>query len=131
MLNFIIQPAYAALQLKPQGDEFSSLESVSIDSVVSGAISLSLILIVVVFFFILILGAFKWITSNGDEKKVASARSQITNALIGLAIVFATWAILSLIEAIFKIKILDGFSLPSFIDSTNSGSNGVLRQTTH
>jgi hypothetical protein len=133
----IIAPVYAALDITPQGEDFSSLKDVSINSVLSGAISLALILVVVVFFFILILGAIKWITSSGDEKKVGEARSQITNALIGLAIVFAAWAVLSLISTLFKVEILKGFSLPSFTESTNSGigsgsgSSGLLQKTTH
>ena len=119
----LISPAYAALDIAPQGDEFTSLKSVTIDSVISGAISLALILIVVVFFFMLVLGAFKWITGGSDEKKIASARSQITNALIGLAIVFAAWAILSLIGTIFDVKILDGFSLPKFTEQSSSSTS--------
>ena len=112
----IIAPVHAALDLKPQGGDFSSLENVSINKVVSGAISLSLIVATVVFFLILILGAFKLITSSGDEKKVAGARSQITNAFIGLAIILSVWAILSLIDILFGIKILEGLSIPSFIE---------------
>lgn len=110
----IIPPVYAALKLKPQGDDFSALEKVTAPNIISGAISLVLIITSLVFFFILILGAFKWITSNGDEKKIAAARAQITNALIGVILIFSVWAILSLINTLFGIKILDGFSIPSF-----------------
>ena len=110
----IIPPVYAALELKPQGDDFSALEKVTAPNIISGAISLVLIITSLVFFFILILGAFKWITSNGDEKKIAAARAQITNALIGVILIFSVWAILSLINTLFGIKILDGFSIPSF-----------------
>ena len=110
----IIPPVYAALKLKPQGDDFSALEKVTAPNIISGATSLVLIITSLVFFFILILGAFKWITSNGDEKKISAARSQITNALIGVILIFSVWAILSLINTLFGIKILDGFSIPSF-----------------
>ena len=111
-------PVMAAgkLYLNPGNNStFKPLETVTVDSILSGAISLVLIVVTVVFFFILVLGGLKWITSGGDEKKVAAARAQITNALIGLAIVFAAWAILALIKTLFGVDIGgSGFGLPQF-----------------
>ena len=102
---------------------FQPLEDVTASGILSGAISLVPIVVTIVFFFILILGGLKWITSNGDEKKLATARTQITNALIGLVIVFASWAILNLIQTLFKIDLLsNGLSIPSF-NSTDNFSN--------
>lgn len=98
---------------------FKPLETVTVNSILSGAISLVLVVVTVVFFFILVLGGLKWITSGGDEKKLATAKGQITNALIGLAIVFASWAILNLIQTIFGVDILtNGLSIPSFNSTT-------------
>lgn len=128
-LAAIIPPIYAALEVKPQGNDFSTLTKVSAGSIISGAISLVLIITSIVFFFILVLGAFKWITSNGDEKKVATARAQITNALIGVVLIFSVWAIFGLVEALFGVSILkNGFSIPSFTGS-NSGSNGLVEKS--
>jgi hypothetical protein len=61
------------------------------------------------------MGGIKWITSDGDEKSVEGARSQITNALIGLAIVFAAWAILRLIGILFGVNLTQSFTIPTFI----------------
>ncbi len=47
--------------------------------------------------FFLLLGGLQWITSGGDKNGLESARNKITNALIGLIIVGAVWAILMLI----------------------------------
>ena len=93
---------------------FADLGDLSIGNMIKGGISLVLIVVTVVFFFILFIGGLKWITSGGDEKKVAAARAQITNALIGLAIVFASWAIIKLIEALFGITIIGNLNIPSF-----------------
>ena len=103
----LVVPAYAAdINLKTNDSTtFGNLEGFKIGDFVSSGIGLILIVVAVVFFFILVIGGLKWITSGGDEKKVAAARAQITNALIGLAIVFASWAIISLIGT------LTGFSL--------------------
>jgi len=78
---------------------------------ISGVIGIIMIVVALVFFFILILGGLKWVTSEGDEKKVSAARSQITNGLIGLAIVFAAFAIMKLIGAVFEVDIFN-FKIP-------------------
>lgn len=114
----IAAPIYAAensINLQPKsGSSLSSLASLTPGGIISGAISLVIILVALVFFFILIIGGLKWITSGGDEKKVGLARAQITNALIGLVIVFAAWAIMSLIGVVFGIKILGDLTIPTF-----------------
>ncbi|KKR66643.1 MAG: hypothetical protein UU09_C0049G0001, partial [Microgenomates group bacterium GW2011_GWA2_40_6] len=43
-----------------------------------------------------------------------TARNQITNALVGLAIVFAAFAIMKLIEIVFGISLLGGITIPTF-----------------
>lgn len=40
----------------------------------------------------LLLGGFNWISSGGDKGKIEAARDRITNALLGLVIMFAAWA---------------------------------------
>ena len=111
----IIKPAYAAetIKISPTG-QFSSLYNLTISGIISGAISLVMLVVALVFFFILILGGLKWITSEGDEKAVGSARNQITNGLIGLAIVFAAFAIMKLIGTVFGVDILGGLVIPTF-----------------
>jgi hypothetical protein len=113
----LIAPVLAAdeIQLKSSTNDFTKLQDLTISGIISGAISLVLIVVALVFFFILVIGGLKWVTSGGDEKKVGAARAQITNALIGLAIVFAAWAIMKLIGTLFGIDILGGLSIPSFI----------------
>lgn len=119
----IIPPVYAALEVKPQGEDFNTLTDVTAPNIISGAISLVLTISLIVFFFILVLGGFKWITSSGDEKKITTARAQITNALIGVILIFSVWGIINLIEAIFGISILtNGLSIPSFTGSTSVGT---------
>ena len=103
----IVAPIYAAdsIEIKPAGSDFNALTNLTANGIISGAVSLVLIVVALVFFFILVLGGLKWVTSGGDEKKVGEARSQLTNALIGLAIVFAAWAIMRLIGTVFGIDI--------------------------
>ena len=111
----IAAPIYAAdIIIKPKAGGFDPLQNLTASGMVSGAISLVLVVVSLIFFFILVIGGLKWITSGGDEKKVAAARAQVTNALIGLVIVFAAWAIMKLIGSVFGIDILGNLVIPSF-----------------
>ena len=62
-------------------------------------------------FFMLLIGGVQWITAGGDKEAVEKARKRITQALIGLAIVFSIFAIIYLVESIFGIPILT-FQIP-------------------
>ena len=61
---------------------------------------------VIIFFFNLIAGAIQWISSGGEKEAVSQARKRITNALIGIVILFIIFALAALIEYFFNIKIL-------------------------
>lgn len=88
------------------GGQFSGLNAITIENLVSALIIIVLVIAALVFLFMLILGGIRYITSGGDKGQTESARSQITAALIGLVIVFAAWAIINLISAFFGINIL-------------------------
>lgn len=64
------------------------------------------------FFIMLIVGGFKMIFSGGDPKTIASARSTITSALIGLIVSIAAWLILRFIEAFTGVPVTQ-FTIPS------------------
>ncbi len=71
-----------------------------------------LILIGVIYFlFTLILGAYKFISSQGDKTKIQEAQGQLTNAVIGLTILFAVFAILRLIGQIFGLQNLQNLQI--------------------
>ena len=70
------------------------------------AVSLLFIIGSIIFFFMLITGAIQWIASAGDKQALEGARGKITNAIIGIVILFATFAIVQLIETFFGVNIL-------------------------
>ena len=72
---------------------------------------------IIIFIFQFLLGGIKWITSGGDEAKVKEAREQVTQALIGLVIVFVAFAIAKLIEAVFGVNI-QNLTVPSFVSGS-------------
>lgn len=74
--------------------------------ILPNAITLCFIVASVIFVFMIITGAIQWIASGGDKQALESARGKITSALLGLVILFSLFAILSLIQTFFGIKIL-------------------------
>lgn len=118
----LLQPtsAFAAdepIQIGPSilPTNFQDVGRITVPSFVSGAIRLLLVIAALVFFFMLVVGGIQWIVSGGDKAATESARKKITNALIGLAIVFAAWAIVALIRTLFGVDILT-LDIPSFLN---------------
>ena len=55
----------------------------------------------------LFIGALGWVSAGGDPKRLETARHRITNAVIGLIIVVAAWAIIGVIGTILGLDILN------------------------
>ncbi|HUV42835.1 MAG TPA: hypothetical protein VMY36_02900 [Patescibacteria group bacterium] len=117
LTNYLmIAPALAAsdtISILPTGEDFGALGTITIPGIISAAIKLLLVVAALISFFFLIIGGIKWITSGGDKEGTANAQSTLTAALIGLAIVFASWAIIRLLETFFGIHILTGLAIPT------------------
>ncbi len=92
----------------------------TIPQLIGWAVNIVLIVAGIIFFFMLIIGGIRWILSGGDKANTESARNQITAALIGLIIVFAAWALATLLSTVFGVDILK-FDIPSV--------NSVVTQT--
>jgi len=68
----------------------------------------------------LLIGAFKWITSEGKDEGVKEAREQIQAAVIGLIVMVAVLALVVVVEqVIFGGKICLGISCPLQLGSFN------------
>ena len=89
-----------------QENSLGQLISTVVNLVLTGAILASL--------FFLLIGAIKWITKGDDKAELESARNQITNAILGLVIAMAAWAIWLLL-----VKDFIGLNYEAGIDLTN------------
>lgn len=69
----------------------------AIGSIISALVGFFLILSFVATLVYMLLGGFDWVTSSGDKTKLQSARDKITNALVGLVVVGASWAVMMLV----------------------------------
>lgn len=68
----------------------------SFGGMMNGLISFVMVIAAVLVFFYLIWGGIEWITSGGDKGKTESARNKITSAVIGLIVIAASYAVLTL-----------------------------------
>lgn len=64
-----------------------------------------------VFLFMLIWGGIQYITAGGDKDAVARATKRITNALVGIIILFSVYMIIKLLGFVFGINVLK-FTIP-------------------
>jgi len=106
LLAGMVIAAENTIDIRPKGKEFGRLGELTVPNIVSGAIRLILVVAALVAFVFLIIGGIRWVTSGGDKEKTTRAQQTLTAALVGLVIVFASWAIIKLIETFFGIQIL-------------------------
>jgi hypothetical protein len=85
-----------------------------VGTIVSGAIGAAFIIAGILVFAYLVWGGIQWITSGGDKANLEAARGRISNALVGMAIIAAAYAIVLLLQYVFGYTILGGVQLPVF-----------------
>ena len=90
---------------KPEGFQITD-----ISLFISRVISVAFLIAGLLTFAFLILGGIEWMLSGGDKTKTEQARNRITAALVGLAIVAASYAVMKLIQYFFGLNILDSSS---------------------
>ncbi len=71
---------------------------------ISTGVSVIIIVSGILVFVFLVWGGLEWLTAGGDKTKTQSAQSRITNALVGLAIIAASWALVRIIAYFFGVE---------------------------
>lgn len=68
---------------------------------------ITLLLVIGVLFFVLklIQAGIRWIMSEGEKANLQAAKDHLTNAIIGLFVLFSTFAIIKIIETFFGLKL--------------------------
>jgi hypothetical protein len=69
----------------------------NIGTVINFVLRVVMVISILLVFFYLILGGIEWITSGGEKGKTEAARNKITSAIIGLIVLAASYAILTLL----------------------------------
>ncbi len=79
------------------------------------------------FIFQILMGSFQWLSSGGDKQGVENARKRITNAIIGLFVVIASYALISLVGLVFGINILSPVNSLLGFPSSSLGPSDLNR----
>jgi hypothetical protein len=109
MLFFVVLPAPAYAQFRDWGGCTETITDASgntaqvatlrcLPVVFGNVIYAALIFVGTVAVFLIVYAGIRFVTSGGDQKKVAQARQIITYALIGLVLVLSSFAIIALIS---------------------------------
>lgn len=81
----------------PTGTQFGGLclGANQLGPVIGSIITLFFVLIGLAALWFLVLGGFKWLTSEGDKNNVEAARNQIMAAVVGLIVVFLAYLLVN------------------------------------
>lgn len=88
-----------------------------INNFIQGLFTLFMLVGVLYFAWHFVMGAYHYMSTEGDKTKLETAKQELTHAFIGLIILFSVFALLKLIGFIFGIDGLDKLQLtwPSLI----------------
>jgi len=75
----------------------------NVGDLVSNLVTAAIVIGAIATLIYMVMGGINYITSGGDAQKVESAQKHITNAIIGLVIIVAAYAIFTVIKALLGI----------------------------
>lgn len=70
------------------------------------AVGMAFVIGSLIFLFNIIIGSIQWISSGNDKQNLETARQKITNSFWGIIVLFASLAIIKVIEDFFHVDIL-------------------------
>lgn len=85
-----------------QGTDVATLACIPV--IIKLVVNAALVFSGIVALFFIIFSGVKYITSNGDQAKIDSAKKTLTYAIIGLIVIFMSFTILSIISSITGVK---------------------------
>lgn len=85
-------------------NEYSALTTM--EKIISNTIGFLTVVAGLSFAMYAVLAGLTWITAREESERISKSKQMLTNALVGLAIVAASWALTGVMETIFGFKIL-------------------------
>lgn len=113
MLNLIAQaPANlggfkAPTEAYSTGSDTEAGALSNLEKFVSNAIGVITIVATLFFIIYFIMGAFKWVAAGGDSGKVQKARDEMTQGVLGLILIVASYGLIGLVGRVVGLTILD------------------------
>jgi hypothetical protein len=68
----------------------------TLEQIVSGAMNIVFFISFIITLFMLVWGGLKWVLAQGEKEGITKAREQVTNSLIGLVVILASYVLLNL-----------------------------------
>lgn len=81
------------------------------NSILQSVFSIFFVVGIVYFIWHFMMGAYHFISQEGDQKKIETAKHEFTYAFLGLAVMFVLFAVLKLIGYVTGIKNLESLQL--------------------
>lgn len=104
----LIPAAYAQVITNPviQGSGVGGKEAGGkiVGKVISATVGFLFVAGAIFAFLNLVIGGISWVTASGDKQKLETAQQRITQAITGLVILAAAWAVMALMSAFTGIK---------------------------
>lgn len=89
----------------PYESEYASSRGLS--AFINNTVNMVMVVGGLLFFGLLVYGGIQYLTSAGNEDAVEQAQNTITYAVIGLVIIATAWFIVSVLETVLGIQILE------------------------
>ena len=94
------------ITLEP-GANYENLVGLTPSDYVAATINILLGVGGVAAFIFLLIGGIQWITAGGDKDALQKAQKKVVQALVGLSIVFSSYAILYIIRVLFQVNLIE------------------------
>lgn len=93
-----------------------------LSNILSGVMVIAVLMVLLY----LIWGAIEWISSGGDKGKVEKARNRMTQAVIGLIVLAATLALMTIVQNFLGVRLLNFGGGGGTGNSTGGGGNAAM-----
>jgi hypothetical protein len=94
------------IDIVPQTGPAQQISDISAPAVVATLINILLGGAGVISFIYLLLGGWNWIMAGGDKDSLDKARRKVSGSLVGLAIVFSSYALIYLMRTFFGVDLI-------------------------
>lgn len=84
----------------------------NVSNLINAGFQMAILVAIIFVFAMLIWGGYGWMSAGGDKSKVEEARTRITNAIIGMAIVASAFALVTIVGKFFGVSVTD-INIPS------------------
>lgn len=92
----------------------TTMRVTDVGTIISGAIGVAFVIAGIIIFAFLVFGGLLVITSSGDKSQTERGQQAVSGAMVGFAIIAASYAIILLLQYFFGYKIVGSLTLPTF-----------------